>query len=223
MRYRLGASPGWSAPAATAESITTQPIDGNRGCDGRMQRVEQAKCRVGCDEPVTTGLPATGGILLASGEESTAALAVERRGRLPAVQAGSRSVNQPVAADGGTPFVAVYQAVCFPLLGIARVPRRRYFAMDRRKLAYLNGIEKLNCTYCSYANGLFAYVREVAGRTEQYWCPIKHARRVPAPHRQYKRYFEYGDAAAYRSGLTAMRDELRPAQMRSPKHATHRR
>jgi hypothetical protein len=120
-------------------------------------------------------------------------------------------------------WIAIYQVVCFPILGIAPVARRRYFAMDRRKLAYLNGIEKLNCTYCSYANGLFAYVREVAGRTEQYWCPIKHARRIPGPHRRYDRYFEYGDAVAYRSGLTAMRDELRPAQMRSPRHVPRRR
>ena len=64
-------------------------------------------------------------------------------------------------------WVTLYQVVCFPIYGIARVNRRRYFAFDRHKLAYLNGIEKVHCTYCSYANGLIVQVREVAACTEQ--------------------------------------------------------
>lgn len=111
-------------------------------------------------------------------------------------------------------WVTSYQWLCFPIYGIVRVPRRRYFALDRRKLAYLNGIERLNCTFCSYANGLIAYVREVAARTEQYWCPIKHARRIPEPHRHYDRYFEYGDASAYRTGLADARRALGRASPR---------
>ena len=69
-------------------------------------------------------------------------------------------------------WVFAYQWVCFPIYGIARVPRGSYFVFDRHKLAYLNGIEKISCTFCSYANGLIAYEREVAARTEQYRCPI---------------------------------------------------
>lgn len=110
--------------------------------------------------------------------------------------------------------VTLYQSICFRVYGIARVPRRRYFAIDRHKLAYLNGIEKVNCTYCSYANGLIAYVREVAARTEQYWCPIKHARRVPSQHNRYGLFFEYGDAPRYRRGLIPLRHALRPAPLR---------
>lgn len=106
-------------------------------------------------------------------------------------------------------WVTLYQSICFPVYGIARVPRRRFFAIDRHKLAYLNGIEKLNCTYCSYANGLIAYIREVAARTEQYWCPIRHARTIPSPHSRYDRFFEYGDAARYRRGLMPLRATLR--------------
>ena len=64
-------------------------------------------------------------------------------------------------------WVTLYQSICFPIYGMARVPRRS-FAIDRHKLAYLNGIEKVNCTFCSYANGLIAYAREVAARTEHY-------------------------------------------------------
>lgn len=60
-------------------------------------------------------------------------------------------------------FVILYQAVCFPVYGIARVRRADYLVFDRHHLAYLNALEKLNCAYCSYANGLIAYVREIAG------------------------------------------------------------
>ena len=105
-------------------------------------------------------------------------------------------------------WVMLYQAICFPIYGISRVPRRRYFAVDRHKLAYLNAIEKVNCTFCSYANGLLAYVREVAARTEQYWCPIKHARTIPNPHQRYHAFFEYGDAHGYRKELPALRHGL---------------
>jgi hypothetical protein len=105
-------------------------------------------------------------------------------------------------------WTTVYQWVCFPIYGVPRVRRRKYFAIDRHRLAYLNGIEKVNCTFCSYANGLLAYVREVAARTEQYWCPIKHARAIPTPHRHYQAFVDYGDATGYRRGLSALRDAL---------------
>lgn len=106
-------------------------------------------------------------------------------------------------------WVTVYQRVCFPIYGVGRVPRRRYFAIDRHKLAYLNSIEKVNCTFCSYANGLLAYVREVAARTEQYWCPIKHARALPTPHSRYHRFADYGDARRYRNELPTLRRGLK--------------
>jgi len=108
-------------------------------------------------------------------------------------------------------FVAVYQAVCFPVYGIPRVSRRDYLAFDRGHLAYLNAIEKLNCAYCSYANGLLAYVREVASRTEEYWCPIKHARRVLGVHSRYGDFVDYGDADAYRHELERLRAKARSA------------
>jgi len=108
--------------------------------------------------------------------------------------------------------VTLFQAVAFPIYGIAHVRRRPYFAIDRHQLAYLNAVERLNCTYCSYANGLFAYVREVASRTEQYWCPIRHARAVRDPHRRYPHFVEYGDAASYRRELMRLRRGLAPAE-----------
>jgi hypothetical protein len=106
-------------------------------------------------------------------------------------------------------WTTVYQWVCFPIYGVPRVPRGPYYVIDRHKLAYLNGIEKVNCTFCSYANGLLAYIREVAARTELYWCPIKHARPIPTPHQRYHYFLDYGDAKGYRRELPVLRDTLR--------------
>lgn len=101
--------------------------------------------------------------------------------------------------------VCLYQLVCFPVYGIPRVKRRDYVIMDRHKLRYLNWIEKLNCAYCSYFNGLLGFVTEVAARTEQYWCPVRHARPLKAVHSRYRLFFGYGDAQAYRKGLAEIR------------------
>src|SRR5688572_6830941 len=111
-----------------------------------------------------------------------------------------------VVLDG---WVTLYQAVCFRAWGLRRVRRRDYFAIDRHKLAYLNGLEKLNCLYCSYANGLVAYVSEIAARTEQYWCPIRHARRTRHAHDRTAAFAAYGDADAYRYRLPSLRAALR--------------
>lgn len=102
-------------------------------------------------------------------------------------------------------WVTLYQAVCFRAWGIKRVRRRDFFAIDRHKLPYLNALEKVNCLYCSYANGLVAYIGEIAARTEQYWCPIRHAQRVRGSHGRYRLFVPYGDAVAYRTRLTALR------------------
>lgn len=105
-------------------------------------------------------------------------------------------------------FVTVYQHVCFPLYRIPRVKRSEHFFFDRSHLAYLNTLEKLNCAYCSYANGLASYMREVIARTEQYWCPIKHARRALHAHPYHDGFVDYGDAEGYRRELQALRAAL---------------
>jgi len=108
--------------------------------------------------------------------------------------------------------VTLYQWACFPIYGIPKVRRGDYIMIDRQSLSYLNWIEKLNCTYCGYFNGLLGYVREVAGRTEQYWCPVRHARTPKATHSRYRFFLEYGDAKGYRDRLTAVShafDDLR--------------
>jgi len=108
--------------------------------------------------------------------------------------------------------VTLFQAICFPLYGIPKVRRADFVVIDRHHLAYLNVIEKLNCLYCSYFNGVIAYVREVAGRTEQYWCPIKHAAQVKGMHSRYRKFVDYGDNEAWPEQALALRKEFGDVQ-----------
>lgn len=105
-------------------------------------------------------------------------------------------------------FLTAYQAICFRVYKIVPVVRSEYVVLDRGDLPYLNALERINCVYCGYANGLMSYGREVAARTEQFFCPIKHARRILAAHDHYPSFFEYGDADSYRLGLERLRDSL---------------
>ncbi|MCB9726227.1 MAG: hypothetical protein H6748_19420 [Spirochaetaceae bacterium] len=101
-----------------------------------------------------------------------------------------------------------YQAICFRLYRIPRVQREDYVVIDRHRLAYLNAIEKLNCAYCGYANGVIAYAREIAARTEQYWCPIKHARRALGTHARYAHFLEYGEPEDFHAAVGRLRGRL---------------
>ena len=103
--------------------------------------------------------------------------------------------------------VTLYQHICFRIYGIPRVRRADYLYIDRHHLAYLNAIEKINCIYCGYSNGLMAYAREITARTEQYWCPIKHAHRTLDAHRLVEKFFDYGDAGAWHQNLEKTRGD----------------
>ena len=105
-------------------------------------------------------------------------------------------------------FVSIYQAVCFPVYGIPKVPRREYIVIDRQNLGYLNGLQKLNCVYCGYANGLIGWVREVASRTEAYWCPIKHSRSVAGSHPRHLAFIDFGDEQQFQDRVEAQRKAL---------------
>ncbi len=111
-------------------------------------------------------------------------------------------------------FISMYQAVCFPVYGIPKVRRRDYIALDRNRLRYLNALEGLNFLYFSYGNGVLAYVVEIAGRTEQHWCPIKHARRIRHAHDRYAHFLPYGDASAYREQIDKVRDDFKDLKNR---------
>ena len=101
--------------------------------------------------------------------------------------------------------VTVYQWTCFPIYGVKRVKRSDYMVYDRRHLGYLNVIEKFHCTYCEYGNGLMAYATEIVARTEQYFCPIKHAHKILGTHGRYNRFLAYGDAKDYTARLEEYR------------------
>ncbi|MDB5501460.1 MAG: hypothetical protein JWR89_1362 [Tardiphaga sp.] len=124
-------------------------------------------------------------------------------------------LTAPVIYSLIVPFVLIdlmvmaYQAICFPAYGIPKVRRRDYLVFDRHHLAYLNIIEKVNCAYCSYCNGVAAFVREVTARTEIYWCPIKHARRMLGPHPHYVGFADFGDADGFRSRMAALKDGVK--------------
>jgi hypothetical protein len=104
--------------------------------------------------------------------------------------------------------VSFYQWTCFPIYGITKVRRGDYMVYDRQQLAYLNFIEKFHCAYCAYGNGLMAYASEIVGRTEEYFCPIKHARKLLGAHARYARFLSYGDAENYEKKLESYRVNL---------------
>ena len=45
-------------------------------------------------------------------------------------------------------------------------------------------------------------------RTEQYFCPIKHARKILGTHSHYNRFLAYGEAENYEAKLEAYRVAL---------------
>lgn len=115
-------------------------------------------------------------------------------------------------------FVTVYQALCFPVYGIAKAQRGDYIVLDRQQLGYLNWFERFHCTYCAYANGLVAYAFEITARTEQYFCPIKHARKILGTHARYAGFLDYGDATDYHARLERFRLSLKSG--RPPRGST---
>jgi hypothetical protein len=105
-------------------------------------------------------------------------------------------------------FVSFYQATCFPIYGITKVRRDDFIVFDRQQLEYLNFIEKFHCTYCAYGSGLIAYVFAIVARTEEYFCPIKHAHKILGTHSSYARFLDYGEAADYEAKLEEFRTRL---------------
>ncbi|WP_221795192.1 hypothetical protein [Oceanobacter mangrovi] len=108
--------------------------------------------------------------------------------------------------------VTLYQWICFPAYKIPQVRRSEYINIERGKLKYLNAFQKLNCVYCDYANGVFAYASEIAGRTEWYWCPIKHPQNAKRSHGHYDDFIAYGDGEDFPKKHKARRTACRACQ-----------
>lgn len=114
-------------------------------------------------------------------------------------------------------FVTLYHGVCFPVYRIPKVKRSDYIIFDRHKLGYLNLLEKVNCVYCGYLNGLIAYTQEIAARTEQHFCPITHAKKPHQTHSRYHLFFSYGDAERYKKELGELRQKFEDLKEKSRK------
>ncbi|MFA5831409.1 MAG: hypothetical protein WC878_06265 [Candidatus Paceibacterota bacterium] len=65
------------------------------------------------------------------------------------------------------------QYACFWAFNIPVLPRTGYFVFERMYLSFLNAIQKVNCGYCSYGNGLMAYDSAILARMEYLWNPEK--------------------------------------------------
>jgi len=100
----------------------------------------------------------------------------------------------------------VYQQIIFRIYKFEFIKRSDYMHFDHKYLGYLNPIEKLNCLYCSYFNGLMLYASAIAGRTELYFCPIKHAKKVISQHKYYDEFLSYGDEEDYQKKLKELRE-----------------
>lgn len=103
--------------------------------------------------------------------------------------------------------ISIYQHICFRVYKVPRVRRSDYVVIDRHRLAYLNSIQKFNCVYCGYGNGVIAYAREIIARTEQFWCPIKHAKRMRGPHQRLKKFLDYGDHESWEKKFKEIRND----------------
>ena len=101
--------------------------------------------------------------------------------------------------------VTLYQKICFPLYGIPQIKRKDYVIIDRYKLKYLNFSKKFNCVYCGYFTGVISYAQEIVGKTEQYWCPIKHAIKLKNSHNHYAKFMDYDDTKGYQETFVKIR------------------
>ncbi len=100
----------------------------------------------------------------------------------------------------------IYQQVIFRIYKFKFIKRSDYILFDHQYLGYLNPIEKLNCLYCSYFNGLMQYASAIAVRTEFYFCPIKHAKKIAYQHEYYDQYLEYGEEEDFQNKLESLRN-----------------
>ncbi len=71
-------------------------------------------------------------------------------------------------------WIEIYHRVSFPFYRMSYIKRGQYIKVDRHKLSYLDPMQKLNCVYCGYVNGVLQYWVKIVGETEKYWCGIMH-------------------------------------------------
>jgi len=112
--------------------------------------------------------------------------------------------------------VSFYQWTCFPVYGIPQFLRKDYIIFDRQQLRYLDWISKFHCTYCAYAVGVVAYVSEVIGATEAYFCPVKHDAIKTNRLQKHKNYIAFNEKDGF--DFDAHLESARQALNQSPKN-----
>ena len=95
-------------------------------------------------------------------------------------------------------WIEIYHRIAFPCYGLPYLKRKEYIRIDRHKLKYLNIMQKINCAYCGYTNGVLQYIVRITSETEKYWCGIQHSKGenfIEPPH--HKDFIAYNDKEAY--------------------------
>lgn len=101
-----------------------------------------------------------------------------------------------------------YHRFDFTLYGIPLIDRKKYIKIDRYKLEYLGTWDKVNCAYCGYVNGVLRYAVEIAAKTEQYWCGIKHKNdNIFIESEHHKNFLEHGDEVEYKAFIGEVKEE----------------
>lgn len=106
-------------------------------------------------------------------------------------------------------FATVYQTINFTAYEIPKVKRSKYIIIDRQHLSHLNLLEKIFCIFCGYVNGVIQYCAEIGSRTEEFWCPIKHKKKVGYEHSRYNKYLEYSDEEQYHQKRKKIRLQMK--------------
>lgn len=86
----------------------------------------------------------------------------------------------------------LHHVVVFTIFRIPKPRLRDFMIFDRGRLTKLTWMQRIGCVYCSYVNGVAAWVKATANATEIYACAIKHAITKRGMEHQ-ERYYEYQD------------------------------
>lgn len=113
-------------------------------------------------------------------------------------------------------FVTVYQTICFPVYRIPKVKRSDYPGIRSSDLPYLSTSSRNSTVFTALMARRGGLTPARGLRTEQYWCRIKHARRIKAAHERYPKFFDHGDAEAFRQGLNRLRRQFEEDARKKP-------
>lgn len=104
--------------------------------------------------------------------------------------------------------IEIYHRVCFYLYDMEYIDYRNHFRFDRHRIGGISPLQKFNCIYCEYGNGLASFTKEVIGKTEAFWCPIKHEDSPESPHAYYQQFMEYGNGRNFEEKRETVREKL---------------